>query len=207
MQALAMHLGNPSSRLVQNCLWTLRNLSDAATKVDGLEGLLQSLVQVLQSQDVNVVTCAAGILSNLTCNNQRNKVTVCQVGGVDALVRTIVQAGDREEITEPAVCALRHLTSRHVESEMAQNAVRLNYGIQVIVKLLNPPSRWPLIKAVIGLIRNLALCPANHAPLREHGAIHHLVQLLMRAFQDTQRVSFDYEMCRFFYKCISYNIV
>lgn len=74
MQALAMHLGNPSQRLVQNCLWTLRNLSDAGTKVDGLEVLLQSLVQVLGSTDVNVVTCAAGILSNLTCNNQRNKV-------------------------------------------------------------------------------------------------------------------------------------
>lgn len=103
MQALAMHLGHPSQRLVQNCLWTLRNLSDAGTKVDGLEGLLQSLVQLLGSSDVNMVTCAAGILSNLTCNNQRNKVTVCQVGGVDALVRTIVSAGDREEITEPAV--------------------------------------------------------------------------------------------------------
>ncbi|KAH8388706.1 hypothetical protein KR200_005005, partial [Drosophila serrata] len=187
MQALAMHLGNMSPRLVQNCLWTLRNLSDAATKVEGLEALLQSLVQVLGSTDVNVVTCAAGILSNLTCNNQRNKATVCQVGGVDALVRTIINAGDREEITEPAVCALRHLTSRHVDSELAQNAVRLNYGLSVIVKLLHPPSRWPLIKAVIGLIRNLALCPANHAPLREHGAIHHLVRLLMRAFQDTER--------------------
>ncbi|XP_014244094.1 armadillo segment polarity protein-like isoform X3 [Cimex lectularius] len=187
MQALAMHLGHPSQRLVQNCLWTLRNLSDAGTKVDGLEGLLQSLVQLLGSADVNMVTCAAGILSNLTCNNQRNKVTVCQVGGVDALVRTIVTAGDREEITEPAVCALRHLTSRHVESEMAQNGVRLNYGLQVIVKLLHPPSRWPLVKAVIGLIRNLALCQANHAPLRDHGAIHHLVRLLIRAFQDSQR--------------------
>lgn len=74
MQALAMHLGNPSPRLVQNCLWTMRNLSDAGTKVDGLEGLLQGLVQILASDDVNVVTCAAGILSNLTCNNQRNKV-------------------------------------------------------------------------------------------------------------------------------------
>ncbi|XP_039292968.1 armadillo segment polarity protein isoform X2 [Nilaparvata lugens] len=188
MQALAMHLGHPSQRLVQNCLWTLRNLSDAGTKVDGLEGLLQSLVRLLASSDVNVVTCAAGILSNLTCNNQRNKVTVCQVGGVDALVHTIVNAGDREEITEPAVCALRHLTSRHVDCEMAQNAVRMQlYGMQVIVKLLHPPSRWPLIKAVIGLIRNLALCQANHAPLREHGAIHHLVRLLMRAFQDSQR--------------------
>ncbi|XP_052562172.1 armadillo segment polarity protein isoform X3 [Culex pipiens pallens] len=187
MQALAMHLGNPSQRLVQNCLWTLRNLSDAATKVDGLETLLSGLVTVLGSSDVNVVTCAAGILSNLTCNNQRNKVTVCQVGGVEALVGTIINAGDREEITEPAVCALRHLTSRHPESEQAQNIVRNGYGLPVIVKLLNPPSRWPLIKAVIGLIRNLALCPSNAAPLRENGAIHLLVRLLFKAFQDTQR--------------------
>ncbi|NP_001158477.1 beta-catenin protein [Saccoglossus kowalevskii] len=187
MQALGMHLGHQSNRLVQNCLWTLRNLSDAGTKVDGIEGLLQMLVQLLSSNDINVVTCAGGILSNLTCNNARNKITVCQVGGIEALVRMILQAGDREDITEPAVCALRHLTSRHPEAEMAQNAVRLHYGLPVLVKLLHPPSRWPLIKAVVGLIRNLALCPANHAPLREHGALPRLVQLLMRAHQDTQR--------------------
>lgn len=59
----------------------------------------------------------------------------------------------------------------------------------MIVKLLQPPSRWPLVKAVVGLVRNLALCSANYAPLREHGAVHHLVRLLMRAFNDTQRVS------------------
>lgn len=103
------------------------------------------------------------------------------------MVRTIIQATDHEEITEPAVCALRHLTSRHSEAEMAQNAVRLHYGLQVIVQLLNPPSRWPLIKAVIGLIRNLALCPANHAPLRENNAIPRLAQLLQKAHQETQR--------------------
>lgn len=68
-----------------------------------MDGLLQSLVTLLASSDLNIVTCAAGILSNLTCNNHRNKVTVSQVGGVEALVRTIVSAGDREEITEPAV--------------------------------------------------------------------------------------------------------
>lgn len=62
------------------------------------------------------------------------------------------------------------------------------FSLQVIVKLLQPPSRWPLVKAVVGLVRNLALCPANYAPLREHGAVHHLVRLLMRAFNDTQRV-------------------
>ena len=78
---------------------------------------MQGLVQLLGSSDVNIVTCGAGILSNLTCNNQKNKVIVCQVGGIEALVRTIIPAGDREEITEPAVCALRHLTSRHPECE------------------------------------------------------------------------------------------
>jgi hypothetical protein len=46
------------------------------------------------------------------------------------------------------------------------------------------------VKAVIGLIRNLALCPANHAPLRENGSIPRLVHLLIRAFQDTHGVSY-----------------
>merc|ERR1719216_201502 len=186
MQALAMHLGHASQRLVQNCLWTLRNLSDAGTKLENMENLMQGLVQLLGSSDVNIVTCAAGILSNLTCNNQKNKVVVCQVGGIEGLVRTIIAAGDREEITEPAVCALRHLTSRHPECEVAQNAVRLQGGLPTIVRLMHPPSRWPLVKAVIGLIRNLALCSANHSPLSEHGSIPRLVHLLIRAFQDTQ---------------------
>jgi len=187
MQALANHLSHQSARLVQNCLWTLRNLSDVATKQEGLENLLQMLVQLLASNDINVVTCAAGILSNLTCNNPRNKQVVCQVGGIEALVRTIINAGDREEITEPAVCALRHLTSRHPDAEHAENGVRLHYGLPVLVKLLNPPSRWPLIKAVIGLLRNLALCPGNHAPVRDQGGLPKLVQLLMKAYQDIQR--------------------
>ena len=217
MQALAKNLTHGSTRLVQNCLWTLRNLSDAGTKLDNMETLMSGLVGLLSSSDVNIVTCSAGILSNLTCNNMKNKVVVCQFGGVEALCQTITAAGDREEITEPAICALRyvranhflvkfknvqnvcakmssllyfhrHLTSRHLESEVAQNTVRLHEGLPAIARLLHPPSRWPLVKAVIGLIRNLALCSANHAPLREHGAIPRLVHLLIRAFQDTQGV-------------------
>lgn len=42
-------------------------------------------------------------------------------------------------------------------------------------------------QATVGLIRNLALCPANQAPLREAGAIPRLVNLLLKAHQDTQR--------------------
>ena len=52
-----------------------------------METLMQGLVQLLGSNDVNIVTCAAGILSNLTCNNMKNKMAVCQFGGIEALQR------------------------------------------------------------------------------------------------------------------------
>ena len=39
MQALAMHLGHPSQRLVRNCLWALKSLSDSANKVVGFNTL------------------------------------------------------------------------------------------------------------------------------------------------------------------------
>lgn len=154
---------------------------------EGLEGVLKILVNQLSVDDVNVLTCATGTLSNLTCNNSKNKTLVTQNSGVEALIHAILRAGDKDDITEPAVCALRHLTSRHPEAEMAQNSVRLNYGIPAIVKLLNQPNQWPLVKATIGLIRNLALCPANHAPLQEAAVIPRLVQLLVKAHQDAQR--------------------
>lgn len=41
MQAMANLLTHTSQRLVLNCLWTLRNLSDAATRCDNLQPLLQ----------------------------------------------------------------------------------------------------------------------------------------------------------------------
>lgn len=113
MQALAVHLNYPnctsSSRLLQTVLWTLRNLSDAATKVGGLEELLYSLVNLLHTPDEHVVTCTVGILSNLTCNNQSNKLTVFQAGGIEALLQTIRNSGDHEDITEPSVRIERDL--------------------------------------------------------------------------------------------------
>lgn len=152
--------------------------------MENLNALLQDLVHKLSDNDPNFTICAAGILSNLTCNNPSNKEIVCLFGGVEALVRTVIQAGDQEDVIEPAICALRHLTHRHSAAEVAQNAVRLTYGLPVIVKLLNPPSRWPLIKAVIGLIRNLALCPANLSPLGDQNVIQRLVHLTTETFQE-----------------------
>ncbi|XP_053491490.1 junction plakoglobin a isoform X2 [Ictalurus furcatus] len=187
MQCLGKHVTGSSQRLAQNCLWTLRNLSDAATKQDGLEGLLQILIGLLATEDMNMLACVSGTLSNLTCNNARNKMFVSQNNGVEALIHALLRAGDKEDVAEPATCALRHLTSRHQDAELAQNAVRTHYGIPPIVKLLNKPHYWPVVKAVVGLIRNLALCPANQASLRDADAIPKLVNLLKNAHQDAQK--------------------
>lgn len=75
MQALTQHLASANPRLKRNILLTMRNLSDAANQQTGLEFLQQSLVQLLSDNDITTVTCAVGILSNLTCNNHVNKVS------------------------------------------------------------------------------------------------------------------------------------
>lgn len=50
---------------------------------------------------------------------------------------------------------------------MAQNAVRLHYGLPVVVKLLHPPSHWPLIK-VHGYSAASALRPVSPHPSLAH---------------------------------------
>lgn len=69
-----------------------------------------------------------------------------QYGGVEALIHAVLRAGEKEDVAEPAVCALRHLTSRHQDAELAQNAVRLHYGIPAVAKLLGQPHYWPVVK-------------------------------------------------------------
>lgn len=110
VQTLAQHLANNSQRLVLNCLWTIRNLSDAATNEENLENLIQILISFFSYDDINFVTAAAGVLSNLTCNNQLNKQTACAAKGVDALIQTLIRFKDRDNITEPVICTLRHLS-------------------------------------------------------------------------------------------------
>jgi hypothetical protein len=197
-----------SLRVQQNCLQILRNISDQAVKLvrrntqkkiifisieffffqENLDSLLQLLIELLQTNDLITVSCAVGIISNLTCNNQYNKMAVVQSNGVNALINTIIQVHDKEEVLEPAICALRHITSRHSHASEAQDAVRNVNGLLPIVELLNPSLySWPIIKSTISLIRNLALSPNNLPVLRETGSIQKLAQLLVRSHQELQR--------------------
>lgn len=80
------------------------------------------------------------------CSSSFPQMLVTQCGGVEALIHAVLRAGEKEDVAEPAVCALRHLTSRHQDAELAQNAVRLHYGIPAIIKLLGQPHYWPIVK-------------------------------------------------------------
>nr|WMQ53806.1 putative bCatenin1 [Polycelis tenuis] len=222
-----------SQRLLHNCLWTLRNLSDAATRIN-FDHLLKVLVQILISSynsfqrqnvhiDTNAVICAAGILSNLTCNNQYNKIALFKLGGVEALVRVIewnftsltnsspqnklnsANNSFSEDILEPCICALRHLTSRHEEAETVQTSLIQLQGLSLLIRLLEMqlgpdlfhmqthqpvmPNlflsyykiNWTLIKAIIGLIRNMAMSSCNFVAIRERGFVWPMIVLINRA--------------------------
>lgn len=183
IQTLALRLNSHSFRLTQECLWALRNLSDATTKEQNVETLLQILIQLLESNDVNIVTCTVGILSNMTCNNQSNKSFICRIGGVVSLLSTLAKADKREEILEPTICALRHLTDQHQDATIAQETIRANNSIQEIAKILDLNSGWPLLTALVGLVKNLAYDRQNLAILKDFEIVQKLSSLLNKAWQ------------------------
>ena len=74
MQALCRYLDHPSPGLTQHCLFTLRNLSDAAVNMNNMNEILYNCMRLLGSSNALVVSVCAGVLSNLTANNPMNKV-------------------------------------------------------------------------------------------------------------------------------------
>ena len=205
MQALSMHLlssassanttasqtgKTTSSDILQNCLITLRNLSDAATRLNGLEQLVQNLLNLLSTTtDFTVSTLAAGILSNLTCNNENNKKTALASNGIQILLQIIHtnMSLQKTQLVEPCVCALRHITNRHGDMLLAQEQVRAINGLNIITQLMcMQPRSWSVIKAVLGLVRNFCSNQLNAQQLRQHGIIEKLMQILFDAYTEIQ---------------------
>ncbi|KAG9510686.1 Armadillo segment polarity protein, partial [Fragariocoptes setiger] len=144
MQALSISLNHQSRRLVQECLWALRNLSDSATQEAHIEPLLQKLVMLLDEQDINSLVCSLGILSNLACFNQQNKQFLSEIGAVPTLLRTLENSKDQEDIAEPASRALRNLSNRSLEPEYGQTGVtQMHTGGQIDMQDMSySPERW-----------------------------------------------------------------
>lgn len=155
--------------IMRTCLWTLRNLSDLISNHEEHHlGYILHLVDIIlkiladYADEQSIITCALGILFNLTCNNERIKQHVCLNNGVELLIRTIA-IGLREtsefyivdkEIIEPAICALCHLLNQNNEPAYAENArmnVKLNFEI---FKPIMYPSR-PISNELCRAVRKL----------------------------------------------------
>uniref|UniRef100_A0A915BQ88 Uncharacterized protein n=1 Tax=Parascaris univalens TaxID=6257 RepID=A0A915BQ88_PARUN len=160
LQVLGDFIEGVDERTQFAVLCAVRNLSDAATNEDNLGPLIVRLIGVVTAGEETSTACAAGVLSNLTCNNVRNKQTLCSNRGMEVLCCALERYSSVEEVTEPALCALRHCTARHSLAAQAQSDVRLTHTLPVILELLCT-MRAPVVKAALGLVRNLALLPAN----------------------------------------------
>ena len=70
-----------------------------------------------------------------------------QLHGVESILRILLNVQDREDIVEPSICTLRHLTSStHPYATLAQVAISNNYGVPVVINFLQPQVKWPIIK-------------------------------------------------------------
>lgn len=74
MQALGQHLTGSSQRLIQNCLWTLRNLSDAATKQVCIDSLTITAITTTTTSTTTVTVIATSCCHCYMHNNYSEAV-------------------------------------------------------------------------------------------------------------------------------------
>lgn len=131
---------------------------------------------------------------NLTADNRTNKSLLVKLNGVQTLMqKLLISADGNDDFIEAALCTLRHLTARHELENEAREAIRKSYGIGNIIKLLrdkNIKEHWGIIKATVGLIKNLSLSPTIISQLCEQNAVRRLIELLIIVERERTK-SFD----------------
>ncbi|UJR35209.1 hypothetical protein I4U23_027976 [Adineta vaga] len=200
LSILEKHLRTTKSiRIRHNCLTTLRNISNQATRMRDIDSLIQQLTGMLSSDDRQSVINSLEILSNLTADNQINKSLFVKLHGVQNVMQKLMMNSDENnDLIEAALCTLRHVTARHELENEAREIIRKSYGIGNIVKLFRDKhfkEHWGIIKATVSLIRNLSLSQTIIPYLCEQNAVQKLIELLMNL--DRERMKFSEENHRY----------
>ncbi|CAF1263126.1 unnamed protein product [Rotaria sordida] len=169
-------------KIQRYCLLTLRNLSDQIIHMDNFDSLIVTLIQILSSNnDIHIKIYIVDILSNLSCENQSNKSLMIRNNVIQLLVNIIIQTDQRDDIIEPTICTLRHLTGKCPLANQAREYIRINHAIPYLIKYLHTKEdNWSLLKACIGLIRNLALSSNNLIILCEHRSVYKIGKLFFQ---------------------------
>lgn len=64
--------------------------------------------------------------------------TIVLCNGIEQLAVCMRDSMDNPSVTEPVLCTLRHVTSRHEYTEQARNAVRVCDGAFILLSFLTP---------------------------------------------------------------------
>ncbi|CAA3006513.1 armadillo segment polarity -like [Olea europaea subsp. europaea] len=138
IQLLTECIKRDNQEILKTCLWTLRNLSDVinnnlSNHNRDVKLLVERLLAILSQylEEPFILSCALGIMANITCNNEPIKQFICEYNhftGIDLLLNTIDVAlldydfrrvnneADYKkiinEVLEPAVYTLCHLMNQ-----------------------------------------------------------------------------------------------
>ncbi|VDN22817.1 unnamed protein product [Gongylonema pulchrum] len=203
LNVLGDFIHNVDDRTQFAVLCAVRNLSDAATNEDSLGPLIISLIEVVAAGEESTTACAAGVLSNLTCNNIRNKQTLCTnrlettargesvvTLAMDVLGRAGVQLRQdpdaladgvaMRELVEGAVSALHQLGN---DLQSAQLMLRDHPFIDMLVKLLSWEEVYAnddelLQRELLGLLYQLSKTPEGARQLDMYGPAPVLAEAL-----------------------------
>ena len=195
MHVLGGHMSCDQPRIILNCMLTMRNMSDLASGIQDGENLCIQLVQKLSHPDLVIVSCAAGILANLTANNERLKLVVCEADGVTSLVHLLgsvpLEHKDGRDTFESTLSVLKHLTNNHQGAEQVQRIFVFNLdGLAILDRRLLPSTNRPGLKGILQIVSNLcSRNPDNHEFIQRHAIPDKILRILEWSLSSLQTVS------------------
>ncbi|KAH9579615.1 Ras- protein Rab-11A [Schistosoma haematobium] len=192
VEALTPLLNCTNEILQLETLWGLRNISDQAYHLLATKNLIPILINLLASKNEHISICSAGCLCNLTCQNVQNKSLLVEKGGVKVLCRLLCLNSDRQEIAEPICSALRHVTHRNPHSNSAIYEVRTSDTLSTIASLFLKyqfVSALPLLKSVVGLIRNLSTVEVTRHELKDLNVPGMVANIFLQTFNSLNKTN------------------
>ncbi|CAH8867029.1 unnamed protein product [Trichobilharzia szidati] len=191
VEALTPLLNCTNEVLQLETLWGLRNISDQAYHLLATKNLIPMLITLLASKNEHISICSTGCLCNLTCQNVQNKSLLVEKGGVKVLCRLLCLNPDRQEIAEPICSALRHVTHRNPHANAAVYEIRINDTLSTIASLFVKyqfVSALPLLKSVVGLVRNLSTDEMTRHELKNLNVHRMIANIFSQAYTSLNEV-------------------
>uniref|UniRef100_A0A1I8AWZ2 Armadillo/beta-catenin-like repeat protein n=1 Tax=Meloidogyne hapla TaxID=6305 RepID=A0A1I8AWZ2_MELHA len=168
LEAAQKHLDIASQRLLRQLLDCIRAISHVPSGDHDIHILLQKLLQLLGTNDMQLKESCTDILANLSANNASNKEFLIDKGAVyglfqllhemEALNEELGYNSQRQNIQERALSLLRSLSSGNVCSGKArQQIITKEIHKQILLeRLRNKQRNWPLLKRTLMLLQYIA---------------------------------------------------